>query len=54
MQLDYLQHFNDTNDLIRQLCWADFDSVSAAMQASTKNLMAEAVNFWQQHFFSVF
>lgn len=57
MQLPYVQHFQNTSDhsdLMRQLCWADFDSISAPMQARNDALMSEAVTFWQQHFLRVF
>jgi len=51
IQLPHLQHFDDSVDLIRQLCRADFDFISASMRVTNEGLMATSVQFWHRHFF---
>jgi hypothetical protein len=53
-QLPHLQHFADTSDLIRQLCFANFDHISEMMQKSNEGLMEKAIFFWKDHFSHVF
>ena len=47
MQLPHVRHFSDHADLFRQVCSADFDSISARMSDTNAVLMDEALAFWR-------
>jgi hypothetical protein len=51
MVFPHVQHFDDdSNDLMRQLCDADFDGISESMRGVNDRLLDQAKAFWRDYF----